>query len=255
MIGDEILPLVRRWTVGWINGHDPTVCKDLLDPDYRLRIGTFEITRREAYVDATVGQLAQFPGLVLTVHEVLTNGTRAAVRFSEHGASLRHEGRAAAWTGIVLFEGDGTRLVRAWAEEDYAARKRQLASGTPDPVGPPAVAPWDTVAEPPDRAAEEVVHQWLLAGLPSVAGVTWDDAAHDEAGPALDARIGELDVVMSAGDGVAFHGRVTGDAPDGGAGTATMDVAGLVTVRNGAVASGVVVSDRLAARSALKRGT
>lgn len=249
MSADAILPLVRRWAVGWINGHDSTVCDEILDPGYRLRIGTFELDSRDSYVEATVGQLAQFPGLVLTVHDVLTNGRQAAMWFSEHGGSQRHEGRAAAWTGVVLFETDGTRLVRAWAEEDYAARKRQLASGVPDPVRAPAVAPWDTPVRVADPAVEAVVQQWLRSGLPPVDGVTWDDAGHDDAGPALHAEAGEVDVVISAGDRVAFHGRLV----DAGGTGVTMDVAGMVTVRDGAVVGGVIVSDRLAARSALKR--
>lgn len=253
MTGDEILPLVRRWAVGWLNGHDATVGNEILVDDYRLRIGTFELGNRDAYIEATVGQLSQFPGLVLTVHEVLTNGTQAALRFSEHGVSLRHEGRAAAWTGVVLFEGNGTQLVQAWAEEDYAARKRQLAAGTPDPVGSPAVAPWDTAVEAPDPDAEDVVRAWLGSGLPSLDGVTWDDAEHDGAGHVLRAETGEADVVMSAGAKVAFHGRITGAAADGSGGSATMDVAGIVTVHDGVIGEGVVVSDRLSARSALKR--
>lgn len=250
---DTILPLVRRWAVDWINGHDAAACDDLMVPDYALRIGTFDLSTRAAYVEATVGQLAQFPGLVLTVHEVMTNGTRAALRFSEHGASRKHEGRAAAWTGVVLFEGDGSRLVRTWAEEDYAARRRQLATGVADPVGAPAVAPWDTEPEPADPAAEEVVRRWLAAGLPPVDGVVWDDAALDDAGPALDAERGEVDVVISAGSRVAFHGRVSGPAQDGSGVVATVDVAGLVRVDDGAVRGGTVVSDRLSALSAIKR--
>ena len=250
---DTILPLVRRWAVDWINGHDASVCDDLMVPDYALRIGTFDLHTRDAYVEATVGQLAQFPGLVLSVHEVLTNGTQAAIRFSEHGASTKHEGRAAAWTGVVLFEGDGTRLTRTWAEEDYAARRRQLASGTPDPVGAPAVAPWDTVPKPADAAAEAVVRDWLLAGLPLVESVVWDDAELDHAGPALHAEVGEVDVVLSAGSRVAFHGRVRGPAADGSGTTGVVDVAGMVEVSEGNVVGGVVVSDRLAALSAIKR--
>lgn len=246
---DQILPLVRRWAVSWINGHDPSVCTELLAPDYQLRIGTFEVDTRDGYVEATLGQLQQFPGLVLTVHGVLTNGTQAALWFTEHGASLRHGARAAAWVGVVLFEGDGTRLTRAWAEEDYAARKRQLASGVPDPVAGPAVAPWDTVPEPADPAAEAVVRAWVEAGLPPVPGVVHDDAAHDDAGPALSGDGGEVDVIMSAGRRVAFHARVTASASP----EVSIRVAGLVRVRDGAVRDGVVVTDRLAARSELKR--
>ena len=252
-MSDTILPLVRRWAVDWINGHDAAATEDLMVPDYALRIGTFELATRAAYVDATVGQLAQFPGLVLTVHEVLTNGTQAAIRFSEHGASLKHEGRAAAWTGVVLFEGDGKRLVRTWAEEDYAARRRQLGSGVPDPVGAPALAPWDTPREAADPAAEVVVRRWLEAGLPAVNGVAWDDEELDGTGPALSSDRGETDVVISAGDRVAFHGRVHGVAGDGSGVAGSIDVAGLVRVQDGRVSSGRVVSDRLAALSSLKR--
>lgn len=248
---DTILPLVRRWAVDWINGHNPGACEDLMVSEYALRIGTFNLSTRAAYVEATVAQLAQFPGLVLTVHDVLTNGTQAAMRFSEHGASLKHEGRAAAWTGVVLFEGNGSRLVRTWAEEDYAARRRQLATGVADPVGAPALAPWDTEPEPTCPAVEDVVLRWLSAGLPPVDGVVWDDATFDHSGPVLVAERGEVDVVMSAGSRVAFHGRVHGTAADGSGGS--IDVAGLVRVDQGRVSGGVVVSDRLAALSGIKR--
>jgi hypothetical protein len=69
----------------------------------------------------------------------------------------------------------------------------------------------------------------------------------------LDAEQGEADVVMSAGSRVAFHGRVSGPASDGSGVAGTVNVAGLVCVEGDRVSGGVVVSDRLAALSALKR--
>lgn len=248
---DTILPLVRRWAVDWLNSHDPTACTELMVPEYALRIGAFEFADRDSYVTATTGQLEVFPGLGLTVHEVITDGTRAALRFTEHGASVRHDGRRAAWTGVVIFEGNGRQLVRTWAEEDYQARRRQLASGEPDAVAGPALAPWDTVAEPADANAEVVVRDWLVAGLPAQPGVTRDDEAASGAESLLQAHGGELDVLFSAGPRVAFHGRVHGVAADGDE-PVSLNVSGLVTVAAGAVSSGHVVSDRLGLQSALK---
>jgi predicted ester cyclase len=248
MSTDTILPLVRRWAVDWLGSHDPIACDDLLVPDYVLRIGTHEFTDRESYVAATVGQLALFPGLVLTVHEVITDGNRAALRFTEHGASTRHAGRAAAWTGIVMFESDGTRLVRTWAEEDYHARRRQLASGESDAVGAPAVAPWDSVAYPPCEPAERVVVSWVEAGMPGKDGVVRDDEhLVPSYEPVFKGESGKVDMLLSVGTRVAFHATVRGRAVNGSDRFGEVGVAGLVTVTEGAIVCGNVVTDRLGA--------
>ena len=244
-----ILPLVRRWVVDWLCGHDPSVLPDLLDEDYQLTIGSLAIRGRAAYEEAVMGQLRQFPGLGLTVHEVMATENQAAVRFTEHGASTAHGGRVAAWGGIVLFRSEGGRLSLSIAEEDYAARRRQLRSGVPDVVEPPHPAPWDTPVEAPDPAAEWVVSEWLRAGLrPHAPEVLVDDQAHGQSPePVLLTGSPRIDELFSAGSRVAFHLTQAEAGPGEGDGS-PLRLAGIVTVRDGTVAGGRLVRDRLGAQ-------
>lgn len=268
---DPFVALMRRYVVDYTNRQDTSVCSEIMEPDYTLRMGPHEVSGRdEAYIPASRKQFTQFPGLGLTVHEVVTNGERLALRFSEHGASRRHEGAAAAWTGLGLYRWNGTRLQDNSVEQDYLSRRRQLASGTPATVGAPAVAPWDTPARPADPAAEAVVRSWIARGVaaggPAGAGsttvttdLTWDDGGPGSEHAVLADAASVIDDLFSAGDAVAFrltcHGRYAGgldDVTDAPAGTpATVHLVGLVHVRDGQVASGHLVRDRLGMARAL----
>lgn len=256
--------LVRRWAVDWLNGRHPEACEQVLSPDYVLRIGGFLLGPRAAYVPATLAQLSRYPGLCVTTHSLVTDGTHVAITFTEHGASARLEGRAAAWTGVSVFRSDGRALDACWAEEDYAGRRRQLDSGVCDPVGPPAAAPWDELPRPADPAAEQVVRRWLAGADLRAAPVVCDDehVVHQPEGhPAqriLDVTGCEEHVLFSAGDQVAFHvaqtGRYVGglDGCEDALGRSTvLEVAGVVTVADGRVTGGRVVRDRLGTARAL----
>lgn len=242
---DEMRALVRRWAVDWLGSHDPSVLSDLVTEDYELRIGGVALRGRQTYERAVVGQLAQFPGLVLTVHDLLVSGDRAAIRFTEHGASAAHEGRSAAWGGIALFRAEHGRLSATVAEEDYAARRRQLRHGIPDVVEPPHIAPWDIDPQAPDAHAEAIVRTWITAGMPDSEGLLVDDQALGQ--PVDPVVVGEdalVDELFSAGERVAFHvtprtlGSITAPAAP---------LAGIVTVRHGNVVTGRLVRDRLGA--------
>ena len=237
--------LVRRFTIDWLDRADPTVPPDIMTPDYLVHIGAIELAGLDAYTPATVRQLEQFPGLQLTVHDLVHTGERLALHFTEHGASVRHEFRSAAWTGVALFRWDGERLTENWTQEDYAARRRQLADGVPDAVGAPMVAPWTVPPAEPDPAAEAVVRAWLATAVPGADGVRWDDGRD---GQLLEPSGAEVAEIFSAGRQVAFAatqtGAPVGAAEDDGA-PVTLGVAGLVTVVDGRVVGGVVVSDRL----------
>ena len=241
-------PLVRlaqRFTIDWLNRADGDVPPQIMTPDYRVHIGGLDLDGLEAYAPATLGQLHQFPGLQLTVHDLITTGDRLAIHFTEHGASSRHEGRAAAWSGVALFRWDGERLTENWTQEDYAARRRQLADGQPDVVGPPMVAPWTVVPAEPDPEAEDVVRAWLSHAVPGSDGVRWDDAREGTLVAPAEADVAEI---FSAGSQVAFAATQTGAfLGSGGApgGDVRLGLAGLVTVSGGAVSGGVVISDRL----------
>ncbi len=140
-----------------------------------MHIGDVELDGLEAYVPATVGQLEQFPGLQLTVHDLAFTEDRLVLHFTEHGASARHDLRAAAWTGVALFAWDGERLTENWTQEDYAARRRQLADGVPDNRGDAHGGAVDDPARGAPRRRRG--RRPCLAGLaePGVDGVTWDD--------------------------------------------------------------------------------
>jgi hypothetical protein len=237
-----MIPLIRRWAVDWLASHDPDTCTEIMRDDYLLSIGAIELQGREAYVEGTMGQLAIFPGLVLTVHEVIATETHGAVRFTEHGAGTHKDGRHAAWGGIAIFETDGSHLVRTWAEEDYLSRSRQLGGGSPDVIEPPAIAPWDTPVLSSDHGSERTVSDWIAAGLPTAHGVVFNDGwLHPEDDSSIDQLA--VDVLFSAGSRVAFHGRhVTEDG-------FSMGVSGLVAVDPYGKISGRVVSDRLGARA------
>ena len=248
-----LIGLIRRYVLDYLACGNPDVCAEIMDPNYMLYMGGHELgPRDEVYVPAVANQMKQFPGLCMTANEVLCNGDRLALRFSQHGASQRHEGRTAAWAGIGLYFWDGTRLTSNWALEDYYARRRQLADGTTNNVEPPAVAPWDEPVVPADAAAEETVRQWLLAGsIHGTDGIDFDDEWDGQPGaPLVDVADTVIDDLFGAGDRVAFHTTQTGRYLGGAGkddridGPATLRSAGIVQVADGAVCSGRVVRDR-----------
>jgi len=193
-----------------------------------LRIGAFTLSPRAAYIEATLSQLERYPGLGVTVHDVLTDGRHTVVRLSEHGPSARHSGAAAAWRVIAVFEHAGDGIVRSWAEEDYWGRRRQLSDGAPDSVDRAAVAPWSTSAEAPQAGVAEAVREWLAAGAPVAEGVIRDDAdLVEHYDLPFTATAGSVDVLVVSGRRVGFHGVVEAAAGDT---SLQLPVAGLVEV-------------------------
>ncbi|MCW2581471.1 MAG: hypothetical protein JWQ53_261 [Klenkia sp.] len=242
----DLARLAQRFTIDWLDRADATVPPQIMAPGYQVHIGDVELDGLDAYTPATVGQLEQFPGLQLTVHSLVLTEERLALHFTEHGASVRHDLRGAAWTGVALFAWDGEVLTENWTQEDYAARRRQLADGVPDTIGPPAVAPWTTAPAAPDPAAEDVVRAWLASAQPGIDGVTWDDGRTAALVRPRGLEVAEL---FSAGSTVAFAATQTGeflgtDELPADEGAARLGLAGLVTVTDGVVSGGVVVSDR-----------
>lgn len=267
MDGGAAHPLVgvmRRFCVDWLCRADETVPGEILDPHYVVRIGEHTLTGRDAqYVPGTLGQLRRFPGLLITVHELFTDGERVAMRFTEHGPSASDGGRPAAWAGIGLFWWDGERLTRNVTEEDYHSRRRQLADDRCDPVEGPAPAPWAARPIAPDADAEAAARAWLATGdLTAGGAVGLDDGWAGHPTPALldvtDVRVEEL---FSAGRAVAFKvvqtGRYVGGLPDTEPArerAVELSAAGLVTVAPEGRIVGRVVRDRIGLRRAVRHG-
>lgn len=251
---NKFVALMRRYVYDYTNRHDFSVCDEIMVPGYTLHMGTYDLAGRDSqYKPATTRQFEQFPGLCLTVNEIVTNGSRLCLRFSEHGASRRHDGALASWGGIGLYKWDGERLTENYVEQDYFSRREQLASGRPKPVESPALAPWDTQAQPANSAAESVVRRLLSEGdLTAAEDIVFDDAWTGAPRQRILQPDGAvIDDLFSAGDQVAFRitqsGRILADfAQSAFAGRSViLHMTGLVTVREGRVCAGRVIRDRL----------
>ena len=247
--------LLRGFAVDFLTSHDLGAVEAIMDPTYRLTIGGHIFDGRDkVYLPAAAAQLDQFPGLVVTVHDVLLAPDLIAMRFSEHGVSRRNQGRAAVWGGITMFRIMQGRLLQGWADEDYFARKRQLATGVCDAVKSPHPAPWDVPVETPDPASLEATRRWLTSphalADPGVEQICAEGPKFAELISVDEFRI---DVMMSAGTRVAFraisHGRYAGGFSDIDRSRAgqpiELSVMGLLSVRNDAVCDVQIVFDRL----------
>ncbi len=256
--------LLRGFAVEFLTCHDPAAAERIMTPDYRLHIGGVVFDGRDTeYLPATRAQLEQFPGLCVTVHDVILGENACAMRFTEHGASLRDGGRLASWRGITMFRTDGERLQRGWAEEDYLARKRQLSGGSFDAVEPPHPAPWDQLPAAADAGAEAVATAWI-SGTRAVADHPLEsrpDAPEPPASVLIDASDTVVDMLFSAGSRVAFHATHHGvyrggfpDIPAERIGThASLRIAGMLDTRDGEVVEARIFADKLGLYRALRQ--
>jgi SnoaL-like domain len=250
--------LLRRWVVEYFNAHNAAAARDFIAPDYALHIGDVVFAGRdERWLPAVDKQMQLYPGLGMTVHQVIAGDDWAAAYFSEHGAS---QGRTACWSGVAIYFSDGNRLSRCIAQEDYMTRQRQLKTGLADPVESPAAAPWDTRALLRNIAAEEAVREWLARSWPPANDhVRCDDEHITGVSLQFDVVESTIDVLQSSGADVAFHAHQRGFYVGGLAGVAayrqpaSIHCNGIVQVRDGVVQSGRVIRDRLGMRATLQK--
>lgn len=248
--------LLRGFAVDFLTAHNPAATQWVMDPAYCLSISGVVLDGRDnVYLPATVAQLEQFPGLCVTVHDVIIGPDAVAMRFTEHGVTIRQPGCAAAWGGITLFQIENGRLRRGWAEEDYFARKRQLKTGICDNILAPHQAPWDVADALPQPATEAITRAWL-----NVPGAIVDPAQIDAIcmeGPSFSALIApdelRINQLFSAGNRVAFHadghGRYMGGFDDIDprliGQKVVLPFAGMMTVQDGLVTHVQISADRL----------
>ena len=248
--------LLRSFAVDFLTGHGLDVPARIMAAGYTLNIGGHVLDGRdEKYLPATSEQLSRFPGLCVTAHDVVIGDRTAALRFTEHGASPRHGGTAAAWGGVAVFRIDGGKLAGCWAEEDYFGRRMQLATGECNAVEPPHPAPWDVQAADGNAATEADARAWLERGavvsdIPPPPPTPSTQPSADELIRVERTTINEL---FTAGNRAAFHveqhGSYAGGFADVDAARIGTEVvlrtAGLLTVRDGEVVAARVTSDRL----------
>jgi SnoaL-like polyketide cyclase len=261
MTAHPFVSLMRRYVVDYLQCQNAEICAQIMEPDYVLHMGGTDLgPRDEVYVPAVVRQLQQFPGLGMTVNELICNGDRLAMRFSQHGASTKHDGAQAAWGGIGLYKWNGSKLTSNYAIEDYYTRRNQWASGVPLPVESPAIAPWDAEIVLADPAAEKVVRECLLSGNSKKStGIAFDDEPVGTSSALLEAHETVIDDIFAVGDRVAFHTTQIGtyigglDVPDNALGKiATLYSVGVLRV-DGDLLSGRVIRERAALQRELSR--
>jgi predicted ester cyclase len=253
--------LMRRYAIDYTACHAIDVCDEIMISGYTLWMGGHRVAgREEAYKPAALKQFRQFPNLGFTVHEIITNGDRLALRFSEHGASVRHDLKFAAWGGIGLYRWDGERLTECRVEQDYYSRAEQLATGQPSSVESPAIDPWTVKPVEADNSVEEIVRVWLADGAngKSRPAVRFDDGSR--LSEQFEFRVDNVVIedMFSAGERVAFHVRFDGTYHAGlenypqAQGGVSLFAAGIVAVENGLVVGGNVVRNRLQLQRELK---
>jgi SnoaL-like domain len=264
-VGDQsgtlhpLLALMRAYAYAYTSNHDFDVLPAIMIEEYELRMGPHRIVGRDSsYREATQRQFDQFPGLGFTVHDLVTNGERVALRFSEHGHSLFHHADSA-WGGVSLYRWDGSRLASCVVEQDYFSRRRQLSVGAGNLVESPAIDPWTVTIEASSAANEDAVRTWVReGGIDSSDIGTLDD---EWCAPAeryvFDIRETVIDDIFSAGNRVAFHVTQSGSLVSGSGVSApspqshTRHAAGIADVFSGSV-SARIITDRIATSKELQ---
>ena len=210
MADEPFVALMRRYCIDYTNRHDLTVCDQIMSAEYSLHMGDHHLEGRDGpYKEASTKQFVQFPHLGLVVHDIVTNGDRLAMRFSEHGSSVRHDGAHASWGGIGIYRWDGSVLTENWVEQDYFSRRTQLSTRVPVSLEPPAIDPWVTAAEPASDDTEAVVRRWLHEGAFDAQLHHRDDGL-DTNKPLVEVSTVRVNDLFTAGRRAAFHARVEG---------------------------------------------
>ena len=248
--------LMRKYCIDYTNSHDQSLYDEIMEPDYVVHINGMSLVRSTTYAQAVRQIFNAAPGLGISVHDFVLNGDRLCMHFSEHAGMPAGGGRAlACWRGIGLYKWNGKRLTENYVEQDYFAMQAQMTSGQPHPLIPPHIDPWtSTEPVPADPEAEATVRNWLeKADLAAAPVHEIDDA---RTGAAYEAVLEPGEVVVndlfSAGADVPFHVTIRGPYRGGlGAGTekhvgkpATLHIAGIARVDDGAVASVKAVTAR-----------
>ncbi|MCB2050006.1 MAG: nuclear transport factor 2 family protein [Novosphingobium sp.] len=245
--------LLRAFAVDFLTCHNPEVARRIMHPGYCLSISGHLLSgREEQYLPATVAQLDLFPGLCVTVHDVILAPDAVAMRFTEHGVSSR-EGKVSSWGGITLFRIQDGTLRQGWAEEDYYARKLQLRSGKVNTIRAPHPAPWDEVIHLPNSETEEAIRAWLTSPCNLICGVDEISVGGPMLSDLIKVDIFEVSTLFTAGNRGAFHGNILGkyiggfpEIKDGDQGKdMRIPVAVMADVIDGKVSNVQICADRL----------
>ena len=211
-----MVALMRRYVIDYTNSHDQSIYPEIFVDDYRVHINGLELVRDHSYGPLTAALFAAAPGLGLVVHELVLNGDRLCMRFSEHAAMPDRETGdrvLTCWSGIGLYRWDGSRFTENHVEQDFQSRRRQLRTRQPDELEPPHIDPWMTTQPvAADPQAEQAAHRFLEAGrFTDASEVIIDDQRDRNAGLVVVPDTVVVNDLFSAGHTVAVHATVAGE--------------------------------------------
>ncbi|MGM7670561.1 nuclear transport factor 2 family protein [Microbacterium sp. A93] len=210
-----MIEVLRRYAYGFVNSRDFAVPLEIMSDDYTLHVGTETLVGRDDhYLPAVQLQMEQFPQLGYSIHELVTDGEKTAVLFSEHGRSSRHPDNEASWIGMGIYRAAGSRLVECWVEQDHYGKRRQLQAGVSDPVPPVAVDPWsghEDASPSASAAAAPIVRSWLngLEAWPPAESRLDTGFAQAEQ-PRIRIITTELIAVVAEANRVGFNAKIIG---------------------------------------------
>jgi steroid delta-isomerase-like uncharacterized protein len=126
--------IARRLIEEAWNKGEPAAVDALVDPAY---VGHFAIQREplrgpEAYKGFIAGLLAAFPDLQFTVEDIVAEGDKVAIRWTNrgtHGGALMGvppTGRRVEASGIWIHRLAGGKVVEEWGESDVLGMLQQL---------------------------------------------------------------------------------------------------------------------------------
>jgi hypothetical protein len=235
-----MVSLMQRYVEDYVNRHDADVAREIMAPDYRLRIGRRRLVgREEQYLPASLTVMRRFPDLQLIVHELVAGADGLAMRFSELG---HIDGSESVWQGIGIYRWNGEQLTMNHVEEDYASRDRQIADGVADELESAAPHPWSTKVEPASPDTERAVQEWLQRGdlwaVSEGGTVVVDDSwlGRERPIPFPVERV-EVNDLFTAGSRAGFHASLIGGASE-------MSVAAVVEHSDGRIIRVRAVTNR-----------
>jgi steroid delta-isomerase-like uncharacterized protein len=135
MSPDELRALVRRHIEDGFNRGDWTVCQATLADDYTAFYGANGKANvgRDEYVKACRFLRNSFPGVNITIEDLVVEGDKVVMRYTERGTltgraflGIEPEGQAYAKPGTTVYRAVDGRLAESWGVEDTLGWFRQL---------------------------------------------------------------------------------------------------------------------------------
>lgn len=128
--------LIERFYHDVWNQADEAAAWEILAPDFRFR-GSLGPEKRgvEGFLGYTRQVHAALGGYTCTIHEIIEQGERAAVRLTFGGVhrgpffGVEPTGREVSWAGAAFFGFAEGRIAELWVLGDVDAVKAQLGAG------------------------------------------------------------------------------------------------------------------------------